>query len=368
MTPENARLFVDYILGMADRNAAAKYVQLNAFRLDETFFSELRGVMDEARGRRDGGRRKALDWLMSVASDACGRAYAPFAEARAASKPEKHGAETDTARALRVVQIDQRVTAMLMRTHFNAVDPQAIADWKHIVEDYEAIIKAGPPGTPLYSLQSLRHKVAQALESLASAYASGNDAEESGIAYEEAARAFDEAGSPAEAVRCRSRLVESRLIDRSEYDEQIRRAIEDLEQLDEKQPEYFSRLIDLGELQAQVGDDFAAARTLKRAEDALIAANWVNPSGANLAEVLIATLTAIGPGESAPSANHIATSIAVRGLHRRIHLALADIYRRSGDIVNADDRLRRVEEMERSAPDDEFSTTMRNAAGRWMNL
>jgi tetratricopeptide (TPR) repeat protein len=367
MTPQNARLFVDYILGIPDRNVAQQYVQLSAFRLDEAFFSELRGMTDEARSRRDGGRRKALDWLTSVASDACGRAYAPFAEARAASTAKPLAAETDMARAMRVLEIDKRVTAMMMRAQFNAADPRAIADWRQIIADYEATIEAGAPA-PLYTSQDLRRKVAQALESLASAHASLNDAGQSCRVYEDAARAFDKAGDPADAARCRSRLIESQSIDGGEYDAQIRAAVEDLERLDPKQPEYFYRLVDLGDLQAQFGDDFGAARTLKKAEEGLKAANWASPSGAGLAEALIATLSAINAGERAPSAQNIVTSLGVRGLHRRIHLSLADIYRRMGDIAGAEDRLRRAEEMDRSSPDDEFSTTMRSLASEWKKL
>ena len=54
------------------------------------------------------------------------------------------------------------------------------------------------------------------------------------IVYKEAAKAFDEAGEPAEASRCRSRLIERRLIDELEYDEDIGGAIEDLERLDQR--------------------------------------------------------------------------------------------------------------------------------------
>jgi hypothetical protein len=104
MTPEQSRLFADYILGMPDRNNAAEYVQFSAFRLDDTFFSELRAMMDEARNRKDGSRRTSLEWLMSVASDACGHAYAPFEEARAKPKAGKTEAGDDYSRAMRAQQ------------------------------------------------------------------------------------------------------------------------------------------------------------------------------------------------------------------------------------------------------------------------
>jgi hypothetical protein len=65
----------------------------------------------------------------------------------------------------------------------------------------------------------------------------------------------------------------------------------------------------------------------------------------------------------------VSTALTVRGLHRRIHLGLSDIYRRSGEIAKADARLKQAEEMDRSSPDDDFSKTMLNKlAGEWKDL
>src|SRR4051812_34413218 len=100
MTRKQARLFADYILGMPDRNGAADYLRFSAFRLDDTFFNELQGMISEARKGMDGPRERSLEWLSSVASDAKGRAYAPF---QAAAQPSQRRAapelQTDHSRA-----------------------------------------------------------------------------------------------------------------------------------------------------------------------------------------------------------------------------------------------------------------------------
>jgi hypothetical protein len=372
MTSEQARLFADYILGMPDQNGAAEYVRFSAFRLDDTFFEELRSMIGDARNRKDHPRQQSLNWLMSVASDARGRATAPFAAAagakssRKGSKPEP---ETDYSRSMEMIQLDKRVTDMMMRTHFNPVNDAVIADWKNIVDGYRELIKAGPPKMPLYTIKDLRLKVAQSLEALARAYTSLHDGKQSSVYYKQAAKAFDEAGEPGEAARCRSRPGEDRMAEDAEYNEQIRAALHDLEKLDKKQPEYFSRLVDLGELQAHAEDDFAAEKTLLKAESGLQAAKWGNPSGGDLAEALVATFKGIESGQAVSSAQNIQTSMLVRGLHRRIHLSLAGIYQRVGDARKADERLKLAEEMDRSSPDDDFSTTMLNKlAGDWKGL
>jgi tetratricopeptide (TPR) repeat protein len=196
-----------------------------------------------------------------------------------------------------------------------------------------------------------------------------NDGKQSSAYYKQAAKAFDEAGEPGEAARCRSMPGEARMAEEAEYDDQIRAALQDLEKLDKKLPEYFSRLVDLGELQAQAENDFAAEKTLLKAESGLKAAKWGNPSGGDLAGALVATLKGMESGQGVSPAQNIQTSILVRGLHRRIHLGLADIYRRLGDARKADERLKLAEEMDRSSPDDDFSTTMLNKlAGDWKNL
>jgi tetratricopeptide (TPR) repeat protein len=354
---------------MPDQHSAAEYVRFSAFRLDETFFTELRSMIDEARSRKDGSSQQSLEWLLSVASDACGRAYAPFAEAQGRAQTTEAQPQNDYSRAMTLLQIDKRVTAMMMRTHFNPVDEAMIADWKNIVDEYHDLIQADPPTTPFYTLESLRHKFAQSLESLASAYDSLHDGKNACTYYQQAAKAFDEAGQPAEAVRCRSRLSERTLTEEARYDDQIRAALEDLEQLDCKQPEYFSRLVDLGELQANAGDDFAAEQTLLQAKEGLTTAHWANPSGSDLAKALVATLKGIDSGRGLSPDQNIATRLMVRGLYRRIHLALADIHRRLGDAVQADAHLQLAEQLDRSSPDDDFSTTMlHKLSGDWKNL
>jgi tetratricopeptide (TPR) repeat protein len=371
MTSEQARLFADYILSMPDRNSAIDYVRFSAFRLDDTFFEQLCELIGEARNHNDGARQQSLDWLMSLASDACGRAYAPFAcAAKSKSSRQRNKAEpqTDAARAMELIQIDKRVTAMMMRTHFNPVDDTVIADWKNIVDDYRELIKAGPPKTPLYTIDNVRLKVAQSLEALARAYASLHDAKQSSAYYKQAAQAFHEAGERGEAARCRSRQREDSMAEGAEYDDQIRAALQDLENLDKKQPEYFARLVDLGELQAHAGDDFAAEKTLLEAESGLKHAKWGNPSGSDLAEALVATLTGLSSGQAVPSSRNIQTSTLVRTLHRRIHLGLADVYQSLGDTEKAGDRLERAEQMDRTSPDDDFSTTMTKLSGDWQKL
>jgi hypothetical protein len=73
-------------------------------------------------------------------------------------------------------------------------------------------------------------------------------------------------------------------------------------------------------------------------------------------------------GQAVSPAQDISTTLMVRGLHRRIHLALSDIHRRSGETEKSDARLKLAEEMDRSSPDDDFSNTMRKLAGDWKNL
>jgi tetratricopeptide (TPR) repeat protein len=159
------------------------------------------------------------------------------------------------------------------------------------------------------------------------------------------------------------------MVEEAGYDDQIRAALEALERLNETQPEYYSRLVDLGDLQAHAGDDFAAEKTLLKAESGLDRAKWSNPTGADLANALVATLQGIQTEKSVPARQNIQTSLQVRGLYRRIHLRLADVYERLGDLAKAEQRLNLAREMDRSSPDDEFSKTMlNNLAGEWKDL
>lgn len=364
MTSEQARLFADYILGMPERDGAASYVQFSAFRLDDTFFEELSKMINEA--RKDKGRKSSLEWLQSVASKAVGKAYEAF-KAPAVEVPAG-----DYERAKMMLDLDGRVTSMMMRTWSNPANDSVITDWKNIIEGYRALIKAGPPKiTAYYNIEILRQKVAQALQSLARAYHSINDAESSHEYYTQAARAYEEAGEPEEAAKCRLITGESRMMDEADFDGQIRTALEELENLDLKSPDYFSRLVDLGELEARAGDDFAAEKTLLKAEAGLKASGMGNPSGGDLAQSLVNTLMAIDSGKSISPMAMIDKRLHVRGLHRRIHIGLADVYQRlnrKGDVKKAKERLTMAEDMDRSSPDDDFSNTMRSSSNKWGKL
>src|SRR5215467_12997033 len=101
---------------------------------------------------------------------------------------------------------------MMMRTWFNPVNDSVITDWKNSIEGYRALIKAGPPkSAAYYKIESLRRNFAEALQSLARAYQSINDAKNSNEYFIQAARAYEEAGDPEEAAKCRQTTCESRM-------------------------------------------------------------------------------------------------------------------------------------------------------------
>jgi hypothetical protein len=187
----------------------------------------------------------------------------------------------------------------------------------------------------------------------------------------QAAQAHEEAGEPGEAAKCRQITGESRMTQEANFDGQILVALEELEHLDRKSPDYFSRLVDLGELQARAGDDFAAEKTLLKAEAGLKASGMDNPSGGDLAQSLVSTLMAIDPRKGISPISMIDKRLQVRGLHRRIHLGLSDVYQRlnrEGDAKKAKERLAMAEDLDRSSPDDDFSNTMRGLSGKWGKL
>jgi tetratricopeptide (TPR) repeat protein len=331
----------------------------------------MRTLIEEASSRKDRTRKQSLEWLMSVATDATGHAQAPFAAAAASRSPESttRKPNTDYERAMALLEIDRRVTAMTMRTHFNPVDRAVVSDWQNILDGYRQVLEAGPPTAPLYTIESVRRRLAQSLESLGRAHVALHDDEEAAAAYQQAARAYDSAGEPVEASRCRSTVRQHKLVDEAEYDQQIRAAFQDMEDLDQTQPEYFSRLVELGELQVQAGDDFAAEKTLRKAQAGLDATKCGNPGGGDLAEALLATLGGISSGDAISPLIDIRTRLQVRGLHRRIHLSLADIYQRAGNMSRADEQLRLAKTMDQSSPNDDFSTTMRTKlASDWKHL
>jgi hypothetical protein len=108
-----------------------------------------------------------------------------------------------------------------------------------------------------------------------------------------------------------------------------------------------------------------------KAEAGLKASGMDNPSGGDLARSLANSLMAINSGKNISPMARIDKRLAVRGLHRRLHLGLSDLYRRlnrPGDAKMAKERLALAEEMDLSSPNDDFSNTMRGLSDQWGKL
>jgi hypothetical protein len=355
MTAEQARLFADYILGM-EKSAGESYLKFSAFRLDDTFFEELGSMINEAEAAGDGRRQAALERLQAKAQEACGRALAQFEDLEETPAPK-----TDYEKGMRLIELDQRVTSMMMRVWSNPVTDDIIADWKKILNGYLDLLKAGDAPSSFYTLESLQVKVAETVEAIARAYASKRDTASAARYFRDAALEFEKAGRVEGALRCRHAAAAGEREEEGDLDGKIQSVLKELDRLEPGSVAYCARLVDLGELQSQGGDDFAAEKTLLEVESYLKSAGFRNPSGTEFADALMA---AVQGADSNYSQNAVASLLMkqeLRSVYQRLHFALARVYQGldfKGNADKAQHHMKLAENMDSQEMNDEFSQRM----------
>ena len=232
----------------------------------------------------------------------------------------------DTAKALWFMEIQQRHMAAMPKILPGTASDELIEEFKAIYDDYKKLLKMGPPVQPLYTLNDVRGRMADALDKIARTYDSMRNEEKAIYYYEQAAMAFDEINQSDNAAQSQHLIAQIKLNREGNIDEEIQRLQARLSTITENSLEYVKALVGLGELQMKGGDDFAAEEYITDALAKLEALGYPDPSDQDPKEILKQTLRDIKSGKANVGRTQIEMLLAVRSLYQRIYQSLSAIY------------------------------------------
>ena len=259
------------------------------------------------------------------------------------------------------MQLDRRLMEAMPRIMPGTANDALLEELSDIQRGYEELLAAGPPSYPLYTLDSVRIKIADTENFMARANDSLNRVEAAAEYFEQAAQHYDEAGASEQAERSRASLGRLRFAAEADVNVEMQRLQSLLDQTEVNTLPHAQALVELGELCCKTANDFEAEQQLQAALDELAQCGG-DPGGINLADALTQTLQAIQQGTAKPGATPIEQKILVRDLYRRIYLALGQIYKET-DPDKAAEYLAKAKNRDSQATNEEFSRRMLDALG-----
>jgi hypothetical protein len=257
-------------------------------------------------------------------------------------------------RMRRLMDIDRRYMYATMQARPGRTTAATVQELKTIAQDYEQLLQAGAPGG-FFKEEDVRRKVADATSAAAGACANLRQYPEAEKLYRSAAATYNLAGQPEEAKRCQERIAEFKYLQDGNVDSEIRRLKAKVSKAGANSVDQADALIELGSLYGSNGDDYEARKLLEQAE-AILKKRAPDPSGADLANALTASLTGIGAGKPLQFGG-IEDSLRVQGLYRLLYVALAKAYQTSNPKKAAEYRSKAAQRDSREMNDD-FSQTM----------
>jgi tetratricopeptide (TPR) repeat protein len=272
----------------------------------------------------------------------------------------------DVDKARRLVEIDQRYMMAMPNTLPGQASEAVVAIFESIRAEYEALIQAGPPSFPLYTVDDLLVKVADVTESIARTYDSLRNDDQAAIHYERAAEGYARHGHADKAERCRNALAQLRLSAGGNINDELQRLQKVLAGLTPPSLDHARTTLQLAELYSAAGDDFEAEEHLKSTEQELQQLGHGNPGAGRLADALTESMTSILSGNAGSGPSTIEIQMLLRDVYKRMYLAYAQIYRAT-DPDAAAEWLKKAEAMDSGGMNQQFTDEMMKSLGSLLN-
>lgn len=260
----------------------------------------------------------------------------------------------DLAKMRRLMAIDRRYMYATVGARPGRTTETTVEQLKAIARDYEQLLQAGAPQM-FFKENDVRVKIADATSAAASACVDLRQYGEAAKLYRAAAASYKTAGKPEEAKRCQTRVAELKYPQDGNVDDEILRLRKKIAKAGANSIDQADALIELGALYGGNGDDYEARKLLEKAE-AILKAQAADPSGADLANALSASLMGIAAGQPV-GLGGIKDTLRVEGLYRLLYVALARTYQATNPKKAEEYRSKAAQRDSRKVNDD-FSQTM----------
>jgi tetratricopeptide (TPR) repeat protein len=248
---------------------------------------------------------------------------------------------SDMDKVMRLTELRNRHMLSMPNIMPGKASESVLEEFKRIYAGYDELIKAGPPEFEFYTMDEVRANMADVLDMIARAYDSMRLEEEAIRYYEKAASAFDEIGQADNANRSRENIAKIRASIGGSFDEELQRLRTKLEGQTDGTLEYFTTLVDVGELYMKGGDDYTAKDTLEKAQLGLEKAGYPDPSGHPSMDLITSISNEVMSGDLS-NLGKFEELVLVRGLYQRIYQSLAQIYQDAVDLLDNEEELEKA--------------------------
>lgn len=260
----------------------------------------------------------------------------------------------DFAKMRRLMAIDRRYMYATMATRPGRTTEAGVEELKAIARDYMQLLQAGTPQR-FFKENDVRGKIADAISAAARACIDLRQYQEAAKLYRSAAASYAVAGKPEEATRCQNRIAELRYPQDGDVDAEILRLRAKVAKAGANSIDQADALIELGALYGGNGDDHEAKQLLEKAEK-ILKTHAPDPTGADLANALTASIMGMSAGQPAGRAG-IDDAMRVQGLYRQLYVALARAYQTTNPKMAEEYRSKAAQRDSREVNND-FSQTM----------
>ena len=253
----------------------------------------------------------------------------------------------------RVLPLDQQLSMTMMQVMPGSASRELVEQLDTLSDKYIEILRVLDDEWTLLDHAGLHSKIGQCYYFAGMACESIRNDEEAVDYYEQALEEFRAADNHGEIDKTTAKLQELRLLLANDPDQQIEQLQAQLLEPSLQGLARVETLITFGQALLSSGDSYAAQETLHEAESLLKAEGHGNPATQDLAHVLLESMQSLKAGETQAGNTPIEHSMKLRSLYQQLYLALSSAYR-DDDLEQADNYLKRAEEMDNTAASQDF--------------
>lgn len=246
----------------------------------------------------------------------------------------------DQTKAVRFMEIQQRhMQAMMRIPSAQSIDSgrtdssdEVVAELEEIGRAYEELLQLGPPDSPLYSLEQVHARLADAFHRIAQTYEfPPSRFDLAREYYQKAIASYRAAGHADEVTTLEDAVAQLEHAAAPDFDAEIQRLEALRSSLDRPTLAHAEALVRLGELYMRGGDDYSARERLESAIEELNGLGLPDPGEVDMRTILLHSVSELREGRVEAGSSEVERLVTVHGLYTRSYQCLMQIWQAVDD-------------------------------------
>jgi tetratricopeptide (TPR) repeat protein len=246
----------------------------------------------------------------------------------------------DETKTKRFMEVQQRhMQAMMRIPSARSIDSgraeshdEVVAELEEIGRAYEELLQLGPPDFPLYSIEDVHARLADAFHRIAQTYEfPPSRFDLAREYYRKAIASYRAAGRADEVAMLEDAIAQLEHSAAPDFDAEIQRLETLRSSLGRPSLAHAEALVRLGELYMRGGDDYSARERLESALEELDGLGYPDPGEVDMRSVLLRSVSALREGAVEAGSTEVEKLVTVHGLYTRSYQCLMQIWQAVDD-------------------------------------